>query len=335
LRNHATAIIGHNFVNATHPTAAIGAPMIQTIFSAALPVSERLIIQKNRIVGTGGEGPRLALVTGIHGDEPEGQFVAFELAKRLNERLDDLAGTVDIYPAINPLGLSSHEHGVPGFDIDLDRTFPGNASGNLTDALAHAVFSDILGADVCVDVRSTSSYLQEVTQVRIDEQDAGKLVRLAAQLNARLVWVRVPTAVLDSTLAHCLNAQGTPTLEVQMGSGMRISQDAGTWLVEGILSLLESLGAWKGPTIVLPPPLVSTGKNVATLVAEYPGIFVPRVECGNRVRPGQTIGIVADPLEGVVKQKVAAPCEGMLFALRTYPLVYPGSLLARVLRSGK
>jgi predicted deacylase len=106
LRNHATAIIGHNFVNATHPTAAIGAPMIQTIFSAALPVSERLIIQKNSIVGTGGEGPRLALVTGIHGDEPEGQFVAFELAKRLNERLDDLAGTVDIYPAINPLVLS-------------------------------------------------------------------------------------------------------------------------------------------------------------------------------------------------------------------------------------
>ena len=309
--------------------------MIQTIFSAALPVSERLVVQKNRIVGGGGSGPRLALVTGVHGDEPEGQYVAFELARRLTERLSDLAGTVDIYPAINPLGLSSHEHGVPGFDIDLDRTFPGDESGNLTDALAHAVFDDVVGADVCIDVRSTSSYLQEVTQVRIDEQDAGRLVRLASLLNARLVWVRVPTAVLDSTLAHCLNAQGTPTLEVQMGSGMRIAQDAGTWLVEGVLSLLEHLGAWTGPTIVLPPPLVSTGKNVATLVAEDPGIFVPKVECGSHVRRGQTLGIVADPLGGSIKQEVASPCEGMLFALRTYPMVYPGSLLARVLRSGK
>ncbi|MBO7673841.1 MAG: succinylglutamate desuccinylase/aspartoacylase family protein [Atopobiaceae bacterium] len=309
--------------------------MIKTIFSAALPVSERLVIRKNRIVGAGGDGPRLALVTGIHGDELEGQYVAFELARRLGERLDDLAGTVDIYPAINPLGLSSHEHGAPGFDIDLDRTFPGSVNGNLTDALAHAVFSDVMGADVCIDVRSTSSYLQEVTQVRIDEQDAGKLVRIASALNARLVWVRVPTAVLDSTLAHCLNASGVPTLEVQMGSGMRISQDAGTWLVEGLLNLLEHLGAWTGPTIQLPPPMVSTGKNVATLVAESPGIFVPKVECGCRIRPGQVMGIVADPLEGVIKQEIASPCEGMLFALRTYPMVYPGSLLARVLRGGR
>ena len=50
--------------------------MIETVFSAALPVGERLIVKKNRIEGRGGRGPRIAVVTGIHGDGLEGQFVA-------------------------------------------------------------------------------------------------------------------------------------------------------------------------------------------------------------------------------------------------------------------
>jgi predicted deacylase len=49
------------------------------------------------------------------------------------------------------------------------------------------------------------------------------------------------------------------------------------------------------------------------------------------MRSGQTIGLVVDPLEGAVRQEVKAPCAGLLFALRTYPVVYPGSLIARIL----
>ena len=68
--------------------------MIQTVFRAELPVGENLIIQKHRIEGTapapfGGEAaavghkPRIAVVTGVHGDELEGQYVAFKLAEAL------------------------------------------------------------------------------------------------------------------------------------------------------------------------------------------------------------------------------------------------------------
>ena len=49
------------------------------------------------------------------------------------------------------------------------------------------------------------------------------------------------------------------------------------------------------------------------------------------VNKGQLIGIVANPLAGRVRERIVAPTSGLLFTLREYPVVYPGSLLGRIL----
>jgi hypothetical protein len=41
---------------------------------------------------------------------------------------------------------------------------------------------------------------------------------------------------------------------------------------------------------------------------------------------------VVDPLSGTVVEEVQAVCDGMIFTLREYPVVYGGSLLARILK---
>ena len=46
--------------------------MVEVITSVGLPVDEKLMIKKNRI-GSGQK--RISIVTGIHGDELEGQYV--------------------------------------------------------------------------------------------------------------------------------------------------------------------------------------------------------------------------------------------------------------------
>ncbi len=305
--------------------------MKQAVFSAMLPIGESLVVQKNRIGGMRSDGPRIAVVTGMYGDELEGQFVAFELARRLNEAPFSLKGVVDIYPALNPLGLSSREHGVPQFDIDLERTFPGNPDGNLTEVLADAVFRDILGARVCVVIHSSDVYVREMTQARIDEGDSQGLVDLAVLLNPQIIWVRDSMPVIEPTLAHALNARRCPTIVVEMGAGVGVSTDSGSWLVEGILRLLEHLHAWTGPTISLPYPKVVRGGNVSVITASSPGLFIPWVEHGTQVGRGDVIGAIVDPLEGTTACEVRAPCSGLLFSLRAYPITQPGSLLARIL----
>ena len=309
--------------------------LIQTVFSSELPVNEHLLIQKNRIVGCGtnaeGASRRISVVTGIHGDELEGQYVAFELARRLQEAPELLSGTVDIYPAINPLGINSIERSVPMFDIDLNRTFPGDAHGDLTETLAAAVIEDVAGSDVAIDIHASNIFLREMPQVRINEVSAQELLPLAPLLNVDYVWVHASSTVLQSTFAYALNERGTKTLVVEAGVGMRITREYGTRLVDGILRLAAELGMWQGPYRSYRAPIVSHDGAVSYLNAEAGGIFLPRAEHGCPVVAGQTIGIIADALTGKVAQTVTAPASGLLFTLREYPVVYPGSLVARIL----
>ena len=306
-------------------------PVIQTIFSAELPVAEHLLIQKNHIAGADEHGPRLAVVTGTHGDELEGQYVAFELARILQANLDKVHGSVDIYPAVNPLGINSIQRGVPLFDIDLNRTFPGDPQGSLTETFTAAIMDDIRGAACAVDIHASNIFLREMPQVRINELSAEELLPLAPLLNVDYVWVHASATVLESTLAYSLNSTGTPCLVVETGVGMRITPEYGHRLTQGVLRLAASLGIWRGGFERGPDPIVSRDGDVSYANAERAGVFLPKADHGSIVEKDQLIGIVADPLAGEVVQEVRAEQGGLLFTLREYPIVYPGSLLARIL----
>lgn len=329
--------------------------MIETVFSAELPVRERVLVQKHRIVGASvaaragltwdgkqwqAEHPevlrsasRMAVVTGIHGDELEGQYIAFELGRLLEERRESVQGIVDIYPAVNPLGINSIERGIPGFDLDLNRVFPGDEQGPLAEALAAAVINDIAGAEVCVDIHASNIFLREMPQVRINEVSAAELLPLAPLLNIDFVWVHASATVLASTLAYALNDIGTKTLVVETGVGMRISPRETERLTQGMLRLAHHFGIYAGPFDRHGAPIVSTDHNVSFLNAASAGVFLPEASHGMRVGEGELIGRIVDPLEGTVRDEVRAPVSGLLFTLREYPVVYPGSLLARVLGS--
>ena len=72
--------------------------MIETLVSVGLPADEVLTIKKNSLKGVGCEdGKRIAVVTGIHGDELEGQYVCYELVRKITANMSYLKGTVDIY----------------------------------------------------------------------------------------------------------------------------------------------------------------------------------------------------------------------------------------------
>ncbi len=71
--------------------------MIETIASVGLPVDEVLRIKKNRITPSEmrEDMPRISVVTGIHGDELEGQYICYELQRRIRENKECLTGNVD------------------------------------------------------------------------------------------------------------------------------------------------------------------------------------------------------------------------------------------------
>lgn len=300
------------------------------ISQAALPVTENLVIQKTRIEN-GNTGKRVCVVTGTHGDELEGQFVCANLTRLLSDEKHNLTGTVDIYPALNPLGIDSIWRGFPMFDLDMNRIFPGSPEGSLAEMVAHDVVRDIKGADICIDIHSSNIFLREIPQVRVSEQTADALVPYAKLLNVDLVWVHTAATVLESTLAHTLNMRGVKTLVVEMGVGMRITENYCTQLLAGILNLLRAEGMWHGDVPVVKAPILSKDYSVSFLNSDAAGIFVPCVAHGSNLQEGGQIGTVLDPATGDVVEKVISPCDGLLFTLREYPVVFGGSLIARII----
>ena len=305
--------------------------MIETIATASLAVNENLNIQKRRIAN-GKSRKRLSLVTGTHGDELEGQYLAYMIGSYLNENIGHLDGIVDIYPALNPMGIDSITRGVPMFDLDMNRVFPGSKDGTMIEMICASIVDDIAGSDVCVDIHSSNIFLKEIPQIRMSVPTAPALLPYAKMMNVDFVWIHESATVLESTLAHTLNTRGTKTLVVEMGVGMRITKEYCRQLFDGILNLMKELGMWSGETATVREPIVSEGREVGFVNSDAAGIFVPWADFGDTVNEGDHIGDVVDPLTSNVVEKVEAVCSGMIFTLREYPVVYGGSLLARILQ---
>lgn len=309
--------------------------MIKTVASVGLPVDETLTVKKRRISPKEKikGAKRISIVTGIHGDELEGQYVCFEVARRIEEELDKLKGIVDIYPAMNPLGIDSITRGIPAFDLDMNRLFPGNIEGNMTEYLAAEIVKDVSGSDLVVDIHASNIYLTEIPQIRINELHEDTLVPFAEKSNVDFVWVHGASTVLESTFAYSLNDTGTPCLVVEMGVGMRITKEYGDQLTDGIFSLMKELGIWEGKTKKPRKPIISKDPDdVSYLNATVGGLFVPTVHHWEELKKEDEIGKIIDPLSGKVLDIVKSPVDGILFTIREYPIVDEGSLVGRLLR---
>ncbi len=313
----------------------------ETFFTIEMPYRERM--ETRRAVFTGGSGPRVAVVAGIHGDELEGLYVCHLLAAWLEKLLlaspGSLLGTVELYPAVNTLGLDTLTRGLPVFDTDLNRAFPGSSSGPLPDRLAAALMTALSGAALVVDIHASNIYLREIPQVRINQEFDDLLVPIARRMNLDLIWLHSAATVLETTVAHSLNSCGTPCLVAEMGVGMRITPEYCQQLVAGILAVWQEMGVL-APDVIVPvtshTAMIADDSNVHYLNAQTSGMFIPAAAHWTDVRRGELLGTIVSPFHGETLSEVRSPVDGVLFTLREYPLVYEGSLMARVMaRKGR
>ncbi|TML21921.1 MAG: hypothetical protein E6G28_06820, partial [Actinobacteria bacterium] len=105
------------------------------------------------VVASGAEeGPRLALIAGIHGCE----YSSISAVIRFLGTLDThaLRGTVTAVPVVNLPSFRARTPFVsPQDGKNLNRCFPGSYEGTFSDALARAVFDELIApSDVLIDL---------------------------------------------------------------------------------------------------------------------------------------------------------------------------------------
>lgn len=306
--------------------------MIEEVVSIELPVHEKWTVRKNRLApeGFSGREKRLSIVTGIHGDELDGQYICYEVTRRINNNPEKLHGIVDIYPDLNPLGLDIGSRGIPMFELDMNRSFPGDNNGAVAEYAAAGVIDNIIGSDFCLDIHSSNIFIKEMPQARLTKENREKLLPYAEIINTDFVWIYSSKTVLDATLAYSLNNMDVPTLAIEMGVGNRINREYCDQLIEGTFNLMIELGIWEGEQISVRKPIISTEGQVEFIRACSSGVFVADIKNLGAISMGTHIGDIIEPLTGKVVQRIESPVDGIIFTLREHPVVYKGALLARV-----
>ena len=306
--------------------------MIDTVVSVEMLVEEVMRIKKNRLAPDEctGKEKRLCLASGSHGDELCGQFICYEVIRKIKKDFQNLTGIVDVYPSMNPLGLDAQTRDFPLMDIDMNTIFPGDDDGAILEHAASRIIKDMAGADVCLDIHSSNSLIREIPQVRLNDDVIETVMPYAKMLNAELVWIHPSTSVRPGSLAYALNAIGVKSMVIEAGVALRIDYEYCEQIVDGIMSLMKHMGIWQGEVNEPRRPIIATDGDVHFVNAESSGLFVPNIKHSMEVKKGEKIGTIVDVITGSVEERIYAPCDGLVFTLREYPAVEEGALIARI-----
>lgn len=303
---------------------------MSAVIRVELPSGGQLEIVRRRFGVAGAEAPRVVIVAGIRGDAPEGIRVAHKVASALEKVEDRLAGIVDIYPCANPLAAHKGDRLWPFFNVDLNRMFPGRHDGHPPDRVAHALFNDIRGATQVIVLRGARAAFSEVPHAQVRHRDEAA-AELAASANVRLVWARRPGPAAAGTFAH----QFPGAIVLEGGTGNRLRPGIGETLAEGVLSVISRLGVLKEEDLPfhwagLNRPVRVSDEQVLRLRAQTGGLFLPHGEIWAAVSEGDLLGEVIDPSNGETREEIRSTADGHIMAMRDHPVVYPGSMVARV-----
>ncbi|MGB0768318.1 MAG: succinylglutamate desuccinylase/aspartoacylase family protein, partial [Phycisphaeraceae bacterium] len=129
-------------------------------------------------------GPTLFVSAAIHGDELNGMGVIHDLI--FGEPIDLLCGTLILLPVVNIFGFETQTRYMPD-RRDLNRSFPGSLTGNLTSRVARVVFNEVIRrSDFGIDLHTAASGRTNFPNVRGDTTDPG-VRRIANAFGCELI----------------------------------------------------------------------------------------------------------------------------------------------------
>lgn len=307
------------------------------VVSVKMPIGETWTVSRCRYSSDDGAKARVCLATGIHGDERMGQLVVYDVAQRIKAQPQHLHGTVDVYPMLNAIGLDCGERLVPStVQLDMNRAFPGAQDGTALESICYAVVQDMKGADLVLDIHTSSQITSELYDVRIHEKHVGDVMPVAAALCPEVIWVLSDKPVHNASLTGALTKEDTHACVIMVDERRLRAQMIVDQVVEGIFCMLRSMGVWTGEAKDAPAegsiPCMREDEDICRVTCTHPGMYVPNEVIGSCVKEGDVLGTIFDALEGEPVETVVAPEAGLVFTQRRYSAVYPGTLIARLCR---
>jgi len=287
-----------------------------------------------------GPGPCVLFTGGNHGDEYEGPFAIMRMIRELGH--DDLVcGTVILMPMLNPPAVDAGTRLSPIDGKNLNRVFPGNPRGTVTDRIAHLVTSRVLPpVDVVLDLHAGGRTSDIVPSVMIHKlRNKERLARTVAVMKA----FRAPVGILikefdsegmiDSTVERMGKIFGC----CELGGIGRVTPESVDVTWTGMTNVLKHLGMMKGRLRTARWRNRRRSRVLEALTfsryvdAPVGGLYEPLVEIDETVSKQQPLGRILSPDNPGGKPIVCrSSVDGVLYQHRAFCRIAKGDKLALV-----
>jgi predicted deacylase len=268
-------------------------------------------------------GPRLFVSAAVHGDEING----VEIVRRLLRRtaLSKLRGSLIAVPVVNVYGFVGQTRYLPD-RRDLNRCFPGSTKGSLAARLANTFMTEIAGkATHGIDLHTGSLHRANLPQIRANLDFPGSEA-LAQSFGAPVI---MDAATRPGSLREAVQGLGIPMIVYEAGEALRFDELSIKAGLKGVLSIMRDLHMLPAvkARVRRVEPFVAHGSTWVR--APESGILVSRLKLGDRVKEGQQLGVISDPL-GEEEIPIICPTDGVLIGCTNLPLMNEGDALFHI-----
>jgi hypothetical protein len=239
-----------------------------------------------------GTGPSVVMQAGNHGDEWEGQVALGNLIRALEPR--HITGRLVILPSANFPAAMAGTRTSPIDQGNLNRTFPGDPEGTITEQIAYWIEHELLpGADYAFDFHSGGSSLAYIPSAlaprHFDTTRMGKVIDLLKSFGAPISYIAAAPQGGGRTFTSAAYRQGVLAMGTELGGGGLLTPQSLAVAENGMRRVLAHIGLLHD--LPVPPPsatrLTEIGGDDYYVYACDGGLFEPLVDLGAEVTAGQ------------------------------------------------
>ena len=282
-----------------------------------------------RVVHGRKPGPVLLVAAAVHGDEING----VEIIRRLMRRrgLSSLAGTLVAVPVVNTFGFINQSRYLPD-RRDLNRSFPGSATGSLTSQLAHLFTAEILRKCTHgIDLHTGAIHRSNFPQIRANMVDP----EVRAMAHAFGVPLLLNAKVRDGSLRGTAAGMNVPVIVYEAGEALRYDAMSIRAGYRGVVNVMRHLGMLppekKRHENIVPRAVQTIAQSSTWVRAPVGGLVRETVRLGSHVGEGDRLGIVSYPL-GADEVAMTAEFAGIVIGKSNLPIVNQGDGLFNIAR---
>jgi len=271
------------------------------------------------------DGPTLLINAAVHGNE----VVGVEVVRKIVDEIDPkhLSGNLIAVPIVNPMAFNSGLRWDPYDNIDMNRVFPGDPEGTMTERIAHRFFSFFVnGADYIIDLHSAEFPDELIPHIRIRVDEPTKeYLDLVASTGINAVWKGPSIKGMLQTEAHRISI---PCTTIEIGAAGIITRNNVAVGTDAVKNALRVLGMISG-TAKIPDHQIVLASNEAWVRSPIGGIFKPSITLGRFVKKGEIIGDIIDPTS-FETHDLPSPISGIITGVTNQPIVRSGTRLMMV-----